>query len=172
MTDLLPCPFGDADKMALAMVGVVFCMARDDAGLSIAEAASLSGVAPGDLIDAERGKDVPALSLLRLCRLYEVDPFEWVGLAPKLRECGLTPQEARVFTVLLCRGAATRVAMLTGLYRDSGRRGGGIVKVIVCNLRKKLKRLGIEIHTRRGEGWCLDEAQRESLWQMLWRPQA
>uniref|UniRef100_UPI003BAAB766 helix-turn-helix domain-containing protein n=1 Tax=Stappia sp. TaxID=1870903 RepID=UPI003BAAB766 len=90
-------------------------------------------------------------------------PIEW----------RLTVQEARVFGILVTRSLATRTAILAALYDDLGRdqAEAKIVDVFVCKIRKKLKPFGIEIHTRWGEGWYLDEDQRESLRQMLWRPQ-
>tara|TARA_Y100001937_G_scaffold43758_1_gene61725 strand:+ start:421 stop:795 length:375 start_codon:yes stop_codon:yes gene_type:complete len=90
-------------------------------------------------------------------------PIEW----------RLTVQEARVFGVLVTRSLATRTAILAALYDDLGRdqAEAKIADVFVCKIRKKLKPFGIEIHTRWGEGWYLDEDQRESLRQMLWRPQ-
>ena len=90
-------------------------------------------------------------------------PIEW----------RLTVQEARVFGVLVTRSLATRTAILAALYDDLGRdqAEAKIADVFVCKIRKKLTPFGIEIHTRWGEGWYLDEDQRESLRQMLWRPQ-
>mgnify|MGYP002831762714 FL=1 len=90
-------------------------------------------------------------------------PIEW----------RLTVQEARVFGVLVTRSLATRTAILAALYDDLGRdqAEAKIADVFVCKIRKKLKPFGIEIHTRWGEGWYLDEDQRESLRQMHWRPQ-
>ena len=90
-------------------------------------------------------------------------PIEW----------RLTVQEARVFGVLVTRSLATRTAILAALYDDLGRdqAEAKIADVFVCKIRKKLKPFGIEIHTRWGEGWYLDEDQRESLRQMLWMPQ-
>lgn len=78
-------------------------------------------------------------------------PFEW----------GLTFSESAVFRVLLKRDLATKDSIMAALYSD--RVNPPDVKIIdqfLCKMRRKLKRHGVEIQTRWGEGWSLDAETR------------
>lgn len=85
--------------------------------------------------------------LERALGLEFMPPLEW----------RLTPQEARLFGVLLARDLMTREAAMAALYRGYGNDEPStkIIDVFVCKIRKKLKPFGIAIENRWGSGYYL-----------------
>lgn len=74
-------------------------------------------------------------------------PIEW----------RLTPQECRVFGVLVNRELATKSAIMTALYHDRADEAEEkIVDVFICKMRKKITPFDIEIRTVWGQGYSLD----------------
>jgi two-component system cell cycle response regulator CtrA len=67
--------------------------------------------------------------------------------------------------VLLARALATKNSIMAAVYRDLGRDepSDKTLDVFVCQMRRKLRPHGIEIRTRFGVGWFLDDAMRERL---------
>lgn len=77
-------------------------------------------------------------------------PLEW----------RLTPSESRVFGVLVNRDLATKDAVMAALYSDRLDADADvepkIVDVLICKIRKKVARFGIEVRTVWGQGWSID----------------
>lgn len=78
-------------------------------------------------------------------------------------ELGLTASEARIFGVLMSRDVATKDALMAALYSDQGATEADpkIVDVLVCKIRPKAKRHGIEIKTLWGTGYALPKASKD-----------
>lgn len=74
---------------------------------------------------------------------------------------GMTQAEGRILTALLAHERLTREALYTisGSQADDG---GKIIDVYICRIRKKIKPLGLEIHTIWGEGYFIPREQRET----------
>lgn len=75
-------------------------------------------------------------------------------------EWRLTAAMMRLFGCLMARELMTKDAAMAAMYRD--RLGADeepdikIVDVQICKMRALLKPFGIEVHTRWGQGYCLD----------------
>jgi DNA-binding response OmpR family regulator len=73
---------------------------------------------------------------------------------------GLTPGEMKIFQALRRRKIATTQQLLFALYpNDPDRRAEvelNIIRVIVSNLRRKLRPAGVEIRCARNVGWWLE----------------
>lgn len=84
-----------------------------------------------------------------------VSPIEW----------RLTKRENGVMSVLVARGLATKDAIMAGLYSDKigEEPEPKIVDIFICKIRKKLEPFGIQIETRWGQGYYLDDATRTLL---------
>ena len=72
-------------------------------------------------------------------------PIEWC----------LTGQESRIFGVLMAREVATKSNIMNALYGGMDEAEIKIVDVFMCKIRAKLKRFGIAIETRWGEGYYM-----------------
>lgn len=75
----------------------------------------------------------------------------------------LTTYEERVLKALLSREQWTRESLLASMYLDANERDIPdirITDVIVCRLRRKLKRFGIDIETLYGKGFRIAPAIR------------
>lgn len=84
-------------------------------------------------------------------------------------EWQLTPTEARVFKALAARAFLTKTALFTIVWAcdNADVPSQKIIDAYISKLRRKLKPFGIKIWTRWGEGYFLDEAQRNDLQQRL-----
>ncbi len=75
------------------------------------------------------------------------------------REIKLSPKEYAMFEYLLVRRSriVTRDALIEHLYPDYGEVGSNVVDVVVCTLRKKIRKKGEPniIQTRRGFGYFI-----------------
>lgn len=78
-------------------------------------------------------------------------------------EFGLTPQEGRLFGLLMHRTTVTKDSAMAVLYRDFAKEEADlkIVDVFICRMRKKLAPFGIKIATRWGQGYELPSASKE-----------
>lgn len=87
-------------------------------------------------------------------------------------EFGLTPQETRVFGVLMARELATKDAVMAALYHSIAKEEAEvkIVDVFICKIRAKLKRFGIAIETQWGHGYFLTAATKARVKEMLAKP--
>lgn len=70
-------------------------------------------------------------------------------------QLGLTSSEAIVCGILYTRTFATKDTIMAGLYRNLGKEEADpkIADVFVHKIRKKVKKFGIEILTRWGQGY-------------------
>lgn len=79
---------------------------------------------------------------------------------PLPEEWGLTPSQARVFSVLVRRPTPSRAAIMTALYSDRSEADVVVdlkmVDIFILKIRRKLRPFGIEIRTLRGRGYALD----------------
>lgn len=78
----------------------------------------------------------------------------------------LTPSESTCLGVLLNNKAPRKLTFQLALYGnkpDDDEAEIKIIDVMVCKLRKKLKPLGVEIGTSRGEGYFMDDANKSKL---------
>jgi two-component system, cell cycle response regulator CtrA len=79
-----------------------------------------------------------------------------MGENPLPLEWNLTESEERIMRVILTREYASKDAIMAALYWDKDEPGEDkIVDVMVCKIRKKLKRFGINIKTHWGRGFYL-----------------
>lgn len=108
------------------------------------------------MADAARAEALEAENERLRARIDELEDILGFRFLPPL-EWQLTPNEARIFGVILTRPLATKAALMSALYRDEGRDPAEpkIIDVFVCKIRKKLKRFGIAIETRWAEGWFM-----------------
>lgn len=76
----------------------------------------------------------------------------------------LTALEQRVLAILLIRRQASKEQVMTALYRESARDepGAKIVDVLVCNIRRKMRRFGLDVRTVWGIGYAIDEPLRSN----------
>lgn len=76
------------------------------------------------------------------------------------RRLHLTPNESRIMELICRRELASKVGLMAALYdhRSDGGPHDKIIDIFVCKIRRKIKPLGIEIKTRRGQGYFLDGA--------------
>jgi predicted transcriptional regulator len=100
------------EAAALAFLGGVFRASRGRAGRSVRDAADLAGVSARVVSHAEHGKPVSAVSFLRLCRLYDVDPIALLdAVAMHAREGGfhkVSQGVSRGATSVTCCNASMR----------------------------------------------------------------
>ncbi len=79
---------------------------------------------------------------------------------------GLTPSEVRILNALQRRKIATTQQLLFALYpNDPDRRAEvdlNIIRVVVSNLRRKLRAAGIVIQCRRNVGWWLEQPHKQA----------
>lgn len=82
-----------------------------------------------------------------LCPPTVVVPIEW----------RLTPLEARIFAFLTTREVASKQSIMLAMYSDRVDLEPEIkiVDVVICKIRKKLQRFGVEIVTHWGHGYGL-----------------
>jgi two-component system cell cycle response regulator CtrA len=79
-----------------------------------------------------------------------------MGENPLPLEWNLTESEERIMRVILTREYASKDAIMAALYWDKDEPGEDkIVNVMVCKIRKKLKRFAINIKTHWGRGFYL-----------------
>lgn len=81
----------------------------------------------------------------------------------------LSYMEERVCGILLSRPLVTKDMLMHALYRGVGavEAGEKITDVYICKVRRKLKPFGIQIVTRLGRGWLIDELLRSVLQKQL-----
>ena len=109
-------------------------------------------------LEAENGRLMLENEMLRdalLGRESVAIPAEWK----------LTPMERKMF--LLLAGPAqvvTRVSMLNFLYAESEWPDTiRVIDVLMCYLRKKVKKFGVKIETVFGRGWSLDAKTKKAI---------
>jgi two-component system cell cycle response regulator CtrA len=79
-----------------------------------------------------------------------------MGTEPLPLEWKLTETEERLMRVLMAREYATKDTILAALYWDKDEPGDEkMIDVLVCRIRKKIKRFGIDIKTHWGRGFYL-----------------
>jgi two-component system, cell cycle response regulator CtrA len=79
-----------------------------------------------------------------------------MGDDPLPLEWNLTDSEERLVRVLMARQFASKDTIMAALYWDKDEPGEiKIIDVMVCKIRKKLKRHGIDIRTHWGRGYSL-----------------
>lgn len=97
------------------------------------------------------GQDIPHLQIFIDMSAGRVARFGW--------EASLTPQQTRLLRVLVQASPATAAydRIILAMYGDEDHPDGvdAVIKLHVHRLRKKLKRMGLEIRNHRGEGYSL-----------------
>lgn len=97
----------------------------------------------------------------------ERDLMATVPLPPGL---GLTPQEERIFLMLLRRDACTKEQLMNGAY-DHHHEGDlphiKIIDVFICKLRKKMKIHDVAINTLWGRGYSMSPAAKQRATAMI-----
>ena len=79
----------------------------------------------------------------------------------------LRPLERKILVFLAEKGRATKWQMMTWLYPSGSEPTWDILRVSVCNLRRKVKPLGIEIETVHGVGYRLPQDSRQKALECL-----
>ena len=126
--------------------------------------------------DSRRGEFAPDAAAARIAALeaenqalrdrldfYELTVFGDILQFPAT--WNLTRAENRIMGVLLSLNIAHRDAIMTAVYGDSPdlEPDAKIVDVMVCKLRAKVRRHGVEIRTVRGLGFAIEQPRRSEI---------